>query len=636
MPLLSLHAVELGFGGEPLLDAVQLTVEADERICLLGPNGTGKSTLLDVLAGRRQPDNGVRKAGAQLRIGVLPQVFDSTAAGTVRKVLSGAFGEELRWIEQAARLSATGDAASAAQADRLLQAIEAAGAWNAQRKIERTLDELAVPADSPFQSLSGGQQRRVLLRRAMLPAPPLLLLDEPTNHLDIEAIEALTRDLLAWRGALLFTTHDRRAIEELATRIIELDRGKLTSWPGDYANYLRRREEREAAEQQASTQQERRLAQEEAWIRQGVKARRTRNQGRVRRLQAMRAALAERRDALGKATFSLSAGQRSGRRISELRGVYFGYGDEPLVCALDLLIERGDRVGIIGPNGAGKTTLVKLVLGHLPPVEGEVRLGTRLEVAYLDQIRQAIPGAATVYGAVADGADHVVVAGERRHVIGYLADFLFPPQRVRNRVSSLSGGEQARLALAKIFAKPSNVLVLDEPTNDLDLATLELLEERLLDYAGTLLVVSHDRAFLDSVVTSTVVFEGNGRIGQYVGGYSDWERHHRRCQWPAPSRLQKTDTAVSEPHKREASPQRPAKLSYKAKRELDALPERIEALEQRAAELRDTLGRSELYRDGGHRVAGVKATLEAVETELEMAFERWSELEARADGSAPA
>ncbi|MBT6273269.1 MAG: ATP-binding cassette domain-containing protein [Chromatiales bacterium] len=625
MPLLTLHDIELGFGSAPLLERVSLTLEPGERVCLLGRNGAGKSTLLNVIAGTLVADSGARRTAEGVRVGVLPQNLDPLATRSVGEALREAFTQEFALIEEAERLSAETDARSLARLDEVHKAIDAAQGWAAERQVNRAIDELAFPPDTPLSALSGGQQRRVLLRRAMLAAPQLLILDEPTNHLDIDAIDTLTSDLLNWRGTLLFTTHDRRAIDDLATRIVELDRGQLTSWPGDFKNYLRRREERESAQALEQRREDKRLAEEEVWIRQGVKARRTRNEGRVRRLIEMRKHVAERRSAVGTASFGVARAERSGKRVSETAGVDFGYGDEPVIRDLSVYVERGDRIGIIGPNGAGKTTLLKVLLGELSPTQGTVELGTKLAFAYLDQTRAAIAPTATVYDAVADGSDHVELAGERRHVISYLGDFLFPPNRVRAKVSSLSGGERARLSLAKVFAKGSNLLVLDEPTNDLDLETLELLEERLIEYSGTLLVVSHDRAFLDHVVTSTMVIGPDGHVDEFVGGYSDWIRQ-RPVPVAAPVSAaikgEKTTKAA-----RSEMPARPRKLSFKVQRELQELPASIEALEGSVESMQGQLADPALYRERAAEVPELRQALASAQTALEQAYERWSELE---------
>jgi len=446
----------------------------------------------------------------------------------------------------------------------------------------------------------------------------LLLLDEPTNHLDVEAIEWLEDLLAGWRGGVLFTTHDRQLLARVATRIIELEQGRLTSWPGDYANYLRRRDERQAAESKERERFEKKLAREEIWIRQGIKARRTRNEGRVRRLEEMRELRARRRRDLGRARITVQSAEATGKRVFEARSVSFRFDDRPIIESFNTTIARGDRVGIIGPNGSGKTTLLRLLVGELRPVSGEVVTGTRVQVAYFDQHRARLDEAATVVDSVADGAEHVAVNDGKRHVISYLQDFLFTPERARSPVSVLSGGERARLLLARLFAKPSNVLVMDEPTNDLDVETLEMLEERLMDYPGTLLLVSHDRAFLDNAITSTLVLEGQGRVAEYVGGYSDWLRQRAVRAEP------REKPARAEQEK--SSPARP-RLGYKQKRELESLPERIEALEAEFARLQARLADPDLYKQEGAEIAGARDALSRVQSELQKHYARWAQLE---------
>jgi ATP-binding cassette subfamily F protein uup len=509
-----------------------------------------------------------------------------------------------------------------------------------EQRIERTLTHLALDGQAPFEELSGGLQRRVLLARALVSEPQLLLLDEPTNHLDVEAIEWLEGLIASWRGGVLFTTHDRRLLERVATRIVELENGRATSWPGNYANYLRRREERQAAESKERERFEKKLAKEEAWIRQGIKARRTRNEGRVRKLMEMRDARARRRKSVGRATFTTQSAQASGKRVFEARAVSFGFDDQLLIEGLDTFIARGDRIGIIGPNGSGKTSLLRLLVGELQPGSGEILTGAGVRIAYFDQHRARLDETASVADNVSDGAEHVAVDGGSRHVISYLQDFLFTPERARSPVNVLSGGERARLLLARLFAKPSNVLVMDEPTNDLDVETLELLEERLTDYPGSLLLVSHDRAFLDNVpgslllvshdrafldnvVTSTLVLEGQGRVGEYVGGYSDWLRQRATPAEPEESANRPARDKREKPSK--ATP----RLSYKQKRELESLPERIESLEAELAALQAELAEA-LYKKGESAIAVPRESLSRVQSELAAGYERWSELEALA------
>jgi ATP-binding cassette subfamily F protein uup len=507
----------------------------------------------------------------------------------------------------------------------LQQGLEAAGGWQLEQRVATVLSRLQLDGEAGFDTLSGGWRRRVLLARALVCEPDILLLDEPTNHLDIEAITWLEEFMAAFSGALLFISHDRAFVRRLATRIVELDRGRLASWPGDYDDYLRRKAAQLEVEERQHAQFDRKLAQEEVWIRQGIKARRTRNEGRVRALQALREERHRRRERTGRAALRLDAGEASGRLVFEAEHVTVRFGERTILHDFSATILRGDRVGIIGPNGAGKSTLIRVLLGDLQPDSGRVRRGTQQQVAYFDQQRAQLDPDKAVMDSVAEGSRRVTVNGRERHVAGYLRDFLFPPERLGSPVSSLSGGERNRLLLARLFAQPANLLVMDEPTNDLDVETLELLEELLMDYPGTLLLVSHDRAFLDNVVTSTLVFEGDGAVNEYVGGYSDWQRQHAatvRAQ-EAPSAA-RTERPAPE---KAAGGGRPAKLSYKDQRELEALPARIEALEAEQAALQQATGDPDFYRQDGAVISATLARLESVGSELEACYERWAELE---------
>ena len=627
MALLTLEDLRLDFGGPPLLDGVDFAIERGERVCLLGRNGTGKSSLLSVLLGRLAPDGGAIRHDPALRIAELPQDIPVGAGERVREVVAGGLGDLAELLAEYEALAAQGERADHARLDALTARIEAGRGWDLAARTDRVLTQLELDGEAAFGSLSGGSRRRVLLARALVAEPDLLLLDEPTNHLDIETIEWLEGVLTAFRGALLFTSHDRRFVQRVATRIVELDRGTLTSYPGNWERYLAQREARLEAEASAAAEFDRRLAEEEAWIRQGIKARRTRNEGRVRRLEAMREQRRARREQIGTARMSVREAERSGKRVIEAGGVTFRWpgASAPVVRDCSTLIERGDRVGILGRNGTGKTTLLKLLLQELEPETGTVRHGTRLGIAWFDQHRADIDRAAdrgtSVQDFVADGDDHVETAGGRRHVIGWLQDFLFTPARSRGPVSVLSGGERARLQLARLFAKPSNLLVMDEPTNDLDVETLELLEERLLEYTGTVLLVSHDREFLDRVVTSTLVLEGEGRVGEYVGGYTDWLRQRTAPKVTA-------SASTEEPPRPSAAPKpKQKKLGYKDQRELAALPERIEALEQEIAALQAQLADPALYREGPEAAQELREALASSEAALEQAFERWEALE---------
>ena len=619
MSLLILRDVELAFGSDPLLERVNARIDAGERVCLLGRNGAGKSSLLKLAAGELRPDAGEVLVDPATRVAGLPQDVPADLRGSVRDVVCAGLPDAAALLDEHQRLSGGNDLRAL---EAVQQRIEAAGAWDLDRRVERTLTRLSLDAGADFTTLSGGLKRRALLARSLVAEPDLLLLDEPTNHLDVAAIEWLEELVRGWRGAVLFTTHDRRLLERVATGILELDRGRLTAWPGDYAGYLRRRQEREHAETRARAGFDRKLAGEEAWIRQGIRARRTRNEGRVRRLEEMRRERARRRSKPGRARFAIAGAGRSGRKVLEASAARAGHGASTVIRELDLLVERGDRVGIVGPNGCGKTTLINLLIGRIPARGGEVVAGTNLQVAYFDQHRAALDPARSVADSVADGAEFVTVDGARRHIIGYLADFLFNADRARSPVASLSGGERARLLLARLFATPCNLLVMDEPTNDLDLETLELLEERLLQFPGTLLLVSHDRAFLDNVVTSILAIDDGGRVREHVGGYSDWLRQR-------PARDEGALPAVPRPAPSPPrhEPRARTKLSYREQRELESLPERIEALETRIACLQSRLADPAFYRDGGNAVAATRGELDGAELELEACYERWSELE---------
>ncbi len=515
---------------------------------------------------------------------------------------------------------------------RLQHELEAAGGWRLDQRIETILTRLGLEGDAGFDTLSGGWRRRAMLARALVADPDLLLLDEPTNHLDIEAITWLEEFMLEYAGALLFISHDRAFVRRLATRLIELDRGRLTSWPGDYDAYVRKKAEQLEVEARHQALFDKKLSQEEAWIRQGIKARRTRNEGRVRALKALREERRARRERSGKVELRLEPGSLSGKRVLEAEHVNLAFDGRTVIRDFSGSILRGDRVGIIGPNGAGKTTLIRVLLGELPPDSGRVERGTRLEVAYFDQQRAPLKPQATLMESVGDGRLSVTIDGRSRHVAGYLQDFLFPPERLQSPVSTLSGGERNRLLLARLFAQPANLLVLDEPTNDLDVETLELLEELLLDYQGTLLLVSHDRAFLDNVVTSTLVFEGDdGRIGEYVGGYSDWLRQRQAAAREAKPAAKAGPVKPSPPSLSPAGKSK--KLSYKDQRELDALPARIEALETEQAQLHATVNDAGFYQQPEDQINATLERLEALARELETCYERWGILEEQSTAS---
>jgi ATP-binding cassette subfamily F protein uup len=589
MALLSLRDIRVAFGGPPLLQGASLQIEPGDRICLLGRNGTGKSTLLKVVNGEIAPDEGeiVRQQG--VTVALVPQEIPPGLSGTVHEVVSGGSG----------------------------------------MAAEKAISRMGLSPGGDFGTLSGGMRRRALIARALARESDILLLDEPTNHLDIDGIAWLENFLLRGTRTLLFVTHDRMFLRKLATRIVELDRGRLRDWACDYDTYLERREADLAAETAQRARFDKRLAEEETWIRRGVKARSTRNEGRVRALERMREERRERRDRVGTVRMQAQRSVPSGRLVVEARGVEVGYGDRPVLRDFSTTILRGDRVGVIGPNGSGKTTLLRVLLGELSPRTGTVRLGTRLTVAYTDQLREGLDEERTVAENLADGGDTVTVNGRSRHVIGYLQDVLFSPDRARSPVRVLSGGERNRLQLAKLFTKPFNLLVLDEPTNDLDIETLDLLEYLLLEYPGTLLLVSHDRAFLNNVVTSTLVIAADGSVTEFVGGYDDWLTQRGEGVPPG------TETTPSPRENPRPKREGPRKLSFRERRELSELPGRIRDAETEIAALeaeRDELQRSmadpAFYRQDGARVAQGRARLEAVQTGIEGAYHRWESLEA--------
>jgi ATP-binding cassette subfamily F protein uup len=635
MQLLRFDNVSLAYGHLPLLKNVEFQIEEGERVCLVGRNGTGKSTLFRVITGAALPDDGEVWRRETLSVGHLEQEVPPDADQTVFQVVaagSGELGGLLVEYHQAASAAGAAERSSLARLSELHARIDSLDGWNINQKVETVLTRLGLPADKRLADCSGGIRRQAMLARALVREPDLLLLDEPTNHLDISAITWLEKYLLAYRGALIFITHDRTLVKHLATRIIDLDRGRLTSFPGDFENYLQKKDECLEIEARADAKFDKKLAEEEAWIRRGIKARRTRNEGRVKALQAMRRERGRRLEAQGKARFGIDAGDLSGKLVVDLRRVSFAYGENVIVRDLSTAILRGDRVGIIGPNGSGKSTLLKLVLGEIAPTSGQVVRGTRLQVAYFDQHRRRLDPEKTVRENMSD-SDYVTVRGRPRHVIGYLKDFLFPPQRIDSPVKALSGGERNRLLLAKIFTRSVNMMVLDEPTNDLDVDTLELLEDLLADYQGTLLLVSHDRTFLDNVVTSTLVFEGEGRIGEYVGGYEDWARYRRLIESEKSEAPQRGSPPPTDSRPRLKESPRARKLSYKEQRELEALPGKIESLEREQAELHALLSDAEFHRRPRDKIAAAMERLEAVTRELEACYARWESLESKASAA---
>jgi ATP-binding cassette subfamily F protein uup len=629
--LLRLDRVSLAYGSRPLLAEASLQVEAGERVCVVGRNGEGKSSLLRLFTGAMLPDAGTVWVRPGARVAMLVQDVGAIATGTVAEVVTGGLPEigRLRAAFEAASaaFARQPDAATAREIARLQHELDAAGGWQAEQRVATIMTRLGLDAAQAFESLSGGWQRRVLLARALVSEPDVLLLDEPTNHLDIEAIEWLEGVMREYRGALLFVSHDRRFVNALATRVVELDRGVLSSWPGDYDAYRRRKAEQLAAEAQQRALFDRKLAQEEVWIRKGVEARRTRNEGRVRALMAMREQRRARLERQGQAQIRIAEAEESAKLVFECEQAGVSFGARTVIRDLSVRIMRGDRIGIVGPNGAGKSTLIRLLLGELEPTSGRVRRGARLEVAYYDQQREQLDLDATVADNVADRSDFLRVGGESRHVSGYLQDFLFRPDQLRTPAGALSGGERNRLLLARLFARPANLLVLDEPTNDLDVDTLELLEEKVAEFPGTVLLVSHDRAFLDNVVTSLLVFEGDGRVRDFAGGYRDLVEFRAREQKPAsPSKpaVTRPDADASG-----ARPVRPRRLSWKEQRELEELPQRIETLESRKAALEVAVGDPTFYARPHAEVAETLAQLAALGSDIEHAYARWSELDAR-------
>ena len=628
MALVSLQEVRIAFGGPQLLDGVTFQVERGERVCLVGRNGAGKSTIMKIVVGELTPDSGEVIRAKGVRVASLEQEVPLDLSGTVFDVVSEGLGDIVELLSEYRSLVHTlalgDDAGIIADLERVQHLIESSGGWQIQQRVETVISRLGLDPDAAAAGLSGGYKRRVLLARALVNEPDLLLLDEPTNHLDIESIGWLEEFLLEFRGAILFITHDRRFLQTLATRIIELDRGQVTDWPGDYKTYLVRRQAEIDSETVHNSLFDKKLAKEEAWIRQGIRARRTRNEGRVRALKELRRERLSRREQTGSADMKLNEAERSGRLVLEAKGIGHSYEGSPLIRDFSTVIMRGDKIGIIGPNGSGKTTLLNILLGSIEPLRGSVRMGTRFEVAYFDQHRAQLDDEKSVRDNVGDGYDNVTVNGRTRHIIGYLEDFLFPPERSLSPVKVLSGGERNRALLAKLFTKPSNVLVLDEPTNDLDADTLELLEEMLMEYQGTVLLVSHDREFLNNIVTSTIVFEGDGRLAEYVGGYDDWLRQRSLS---SPGGTEKTKKK-EKPGKSRPQQERLRTLTFTEKKEIAALPALIESMEAERAGLYETLADPDFYRQDGSRIPAVKARMAELDKEIPAAYERWELLEA--------
>ena len=625
MPLVSFEDVSLELGDQRLLAHADFAIEPGERVCLIGRNGAGKTSMLRLITGRLQPDRGEVRYQSRIRISELEQALPEELGQTVREYVTAGLADLQELIDLYERRSREAlDRKGLLELEALHREIDAHGGWRVDQRVETVLSEMDLPAGMRLGDLSGGWQRRVGLARAIVGNAELLLLDEPTNHLDLSTIQWLEDRIYHYAGSVLFITHDRAFLRRLATRVVEIDRTRLVSWPGNYDDYLALKEKALAEDARRDALFDKRLAQEEAWIRQGLKARRTRNEGRVRALVAMREQAARRLKPQGQARIRVQHGGQSGRKVVELRNVTHGYGAEPLVRNLSLRIMRGDRMGLIGNNGVGKSTLLRILVGEIVPDSGTVEAGANLEIGYFDQLRRRLDPDKTVAETVADGRDHVVVNGKPRHVVGYLKGFLFTPKRAMSPVAALSGGERNRVLLARLLTRPANLLVLDEPTNDLDIETLEVLEEQLVDYRGTLLVVSHDRSFLDNCVTSTLVFEDAGVIRRHAGGYTDWARRGKALAvTDDPNRK-----AARNPPRQPREPgSRPAKLSYKLQLELDGLPDRIEALEKAVAALEGETRQPDFYTRPFDAVRPVLDELETAKATLDEAVERWSELE---------
>ncbi len=632
MALMSVNSVSMSFGGPLLLDKASFQVQAGQRICIVGRNGEGKSTLLRLMSGDLTPDSGIISTQKGVTVARLSQKVPEVLNGTVFDVVAEGLGELGNALAKYHRVSTEvangGDVSKLSEIEDIM---EQHGGWNAMTTIEMVISRLSLDPETRFENLSGGLKRRVLLARALASTPDILLLDEPTNHLDIDSIAWLEEFILKHIKTLIFITHDRMFLRRIATRIIELDRGKLADWTCDYDTFLKRKEELLDAEEKNWSEFDKKLAREEVWIRQGIKARRTRNEGRVRELEKLRRERSKRRERTGTATIQIQEASRSGKIVAEAEHAYFSWGANPVFNDLNVTILRGDRIGIIGPNGTGKTTLIQTLLGNLKLKSGKINLGTKLEISYFDQHREQLNPDATVRDSVADGNDVVTMGDRTKHVMGYLKDFLFPAERANSKVRDLSGGERNRLLLARLFTRPSNLLIMDEPTNDLDAETLELLEDKLMEYPGTVIIVSHDRAFLNNVVTSTIVFEGNATVKEYVGGYDDWLR-----QKPKEEKENKPKTLKSVKVEQPALANKPKKLSYKEQRELElleeemkVLPTQIEKLEKEIAAIQELMLDSDFYRKSAQEMAKTTSRLGELESEHEKTFERWEEVEAK-------
>tara|TARA_R100001039_G_scaffold39226_1_gene46263 strand:+ start:42514 stop:44409 length:1896 start_codon:yes stop_codon:yes gene_type:complete len=628
--LLSLKQITVSFGGPNLLNNVDFQLDRGERVCLVGRNGAGKSTLMKLIAGEVTADSGEMIGIQDLVISRLEQEVPSGTHGKVFDVVAAGLGQVapllVEYHDIIHQLQTDSSQALLDKLEKAQHKIEAADGWSLEQRVETVISKLSLDPDAEFDSLSGGKKRRVLLAQALVKQPDILLLDEPTNHLDIESITWLEGFLKSYGGTVLFITHDRTFLQALATRIVQLDRGNLVSFPGDYENYLKKREELLAAEAEQNAQFDKKLAQEEVWIRQGIKARRTRNEGRVRALEALRKERSQRRERQGTANIQLQEADRSGKLVLEAEHIGQSYDGKMLFDDFSIVIQRGDRIGIIGPNGCGKSTLLSILLKRIEPEHGSVKLGTNLEIAFFDQLRSQLDEEESVVENVGQGSDHVEINGSRKHIIGYLQDFLFTPDRARTPVKALSGGERNRLLLAKLFTQPANLLVMDEPTNDLDAETLELLEDLLLNYSGTLLLVSHDRSFINNVVTSSIVFDTDGELREYVGGYDDWLRQRTETQNNKPK--VETKPAVEKPA---SKPAKKSTLTYQEKLDLEALPAIIEKLEMEQEALTAKMSEPDFYQQEADKVSQVQQALSELEAKMSEAFERWELLEEKAN-----
>ena len=627
MPLIRLKNVSIAYGTHALLNNAEFQLDLGEKVGLLGRNGEGKSTLMKIIAGNVNADNGEVWREPTLKLAWLEQMPDLDDEATIYDAVASGLGELGDWISQYHHLLETMDGGeeSLHQLGILQHKLEAHNGWHFQQRVESTLSKLNLPADVQINSLSGGWKRRVALAQALVIEPEVLLLDEPTNHLDFESIAWLEEQVLAFKGAVLFVTHDRAFLQKLATRIVDLDRGNLVSWPGNYQDYLRRKAASLEDEANQNAEFDKKLAKEEVWVRQGIKARRTRNEGRVRALKRLRAERADRRNLQGTTKLNLSKGEASGKKVIEAVDVSFSYEDKTIVKNFSTLIQRGDKIGLLGPNGAGKSTLLKLLLKQIEPSTGTIEQGTKIQLAYFDQLREQLDPEISVADTIADGNEFIEINGAQKHVMSYLADFLFAPTRARSPVKSLSGGERNRLLLARLFTKSANLIIMDEPTNDLDLETLEMLEEKLVDYEGTLLLVSHDRAFLDNVVTSVFVFEGEGAINEYIGGYAEWFALSEQ------RKKKQVENKSIEQTKKQKSKTRSKKISFKQQKELEQLPGQIDSFELEQEKLTEKIGGANFYKQEQDIIKETLRLLKEVEQKLEQAYQRWDELEAMLD-----